>query len=491
MVSNGTDDPDSAESGISGDHGARTGISWLCAAAIANLLEVASVRSRSIYILASGFGVLIVLIAILGIGAVRRARTIYREMEHTQDAYLRTESFRRDIASDMYLADILVRDYLLDPSPQNVKSHREQLLAIRSSLQDRMDQLSAEIGPTDNPGITQMQNEVQGYWDSLDPIFDWTPKDKAEQSWGFLRRKVLPRRQAVVRLAREIAKANQENLEREQEHIRDSQRNLRQFLFRMMFFTFSLGVVVAVVTTLRVGMLESGQEKQRAQIKKAEDDLRRLSRRLVQAQEVERKSLSRELHDEIGQTLTALGMELANVQAAGKSDLGVLHERVAEAKRLNAAAMGSVRDLAMGLRPSMLDDLGLEPALQWQGREFARHSGVSASVNVDGDLDRLDDAHRTCIYRIVQEAFTNCARHAKAKEVRVVVQEGAGNIKVEVRDNGVGFVPDRVSVQGGLGLIGMKERVEALGGRLDIVSQAGAGTTVRATIPLDSSEGVA
>src|SRR5512146_841280 len=130
-------------------------------------------KSGSSFILAFGFGTLIILIAVLGIGAMRRAHAIYSEMEVTQDAYLETESFRRDIAGDMYLADILIRDYLLDPSPQNVALHREQLLEIRSSLQERLDFLGQRLGENENPGLKRLQTEVQGYWDSLDPIFEW------------------------------------------------------------------------------------------------------------------------------------------------------------------------------------------------------------------------------------------------------------------------------------------------------------------------------
>lgn len=446
-------------------------------------------RPRSIYIMAIGFGILVILIGVLGVGAVRRAATIYRGMEVTQEAYLRTESFRRDIIADMYLADILVRDYLLDPSPQNTKSHREQLLVIRSSLQQRMDNLSNAMGESSTPGMQRLQDEVQGYWDSLDPIFEWTPADKAEQSWMFLRRKVFPRRQAVVSLAREIAKSNRENLEREQQRIRDSQQNLRMFLLQMMGFSLSLGAIVAVVTTMRVARLETEHERQQAQIVQAQNELRRLSRRLVQTQENERKALSRELHDEVGQTLTALGMELANVQSAAQSDGAVLHDRVEEAKRLNADAIRSVRDLAMGLRPSMLDDLGLEPALQWQGREFARHTGVPATVHVDGQLENLEDAQRTCIYRLVQEALTNCARHAGANSVLVSVEEGKNEVRVEVKDDGTGFSTKNVELRSGLGLIGMRERVQAVGGRLEIESRPGHGTTVLATIPRDGNGG--
>jgi signal transduction histidine kinase len=445
-------------------------------------------RSRSSVALAIGFGILIVLIAVLGFGTIRRAKAIYREMERTQESYLRTEGFRRDIAADMYLADILVRDYLLDPSPQNVRSHRDQLLSIRASLQERMDNLSAQVGVGYTPGLKQLQEEVQGYWDSLDPIFEWTPKDKAELSWGFLRHKVLPRREAVVKLAREIARINRENLQSEQQRIRESQQTLHAFLVRMMAFSLGLGSIVALVTTYRVSVLERQHETQNKTILLAEADLRRLSRRLVQAQETERKSLSRELHDEVGQTLTALGMELANIEDVSATNPNLFQERLEDAKRLNAEAMRSVRSLAMGLRPSMLDDLGLEPALQWQGREFSRHTGVASNVQVNGSLESLDEAQRTCIYRVVQEALTNCARHAQARLVEVTLEENSDHVQVTVRDDGAGFDPQSLGVSG-LGLMGMHERVQAIGGQLLVHSKQGFGTTVTVIVPVSKTQG--
>jgi signal transduction histidine kinase len=440
-------------------------------------------RSRSSVILGLSFGILVTLIAILGIGAVRRANSIYEEMQRTQESYMRTEAFRRDIAADMYLADILVRDYLLDPSPQNVKQHRDQLLKIRDSLQNRMDNLASHMGVEYTPGLKRIQDEVQAYWDSLDPIFEWTPQDKAEKSWAFLRHRVLPRRETVVSLAREIARSNQKELEAEQKRIQQSQQTLRWFLIRMMIFSLTLGALVALVTVYRVAVLERQHEAQRKKIQEAEADQRRLARKLVQAQETERKSLSRELHDEVGQTLTALGMELANIQSVRIAEPSAFHERLDEAKRLNAEAMRSVRGLAMGLRPSMLDDLGLEPALQWQGREFSRHTGVPAVLNVEGNLDELEDHIRTCIYRVVQEALTNCARHAQASRVEVNVAQNADNVQVIVKDDGMGF-DVRTKTRTGMGLIGMKERVESLGGELSISSSNGKGTAVSLSIPV-------
>ncbi len=444
------------------------------------------IRSRSSFVLALGFSTLIILIGALGFGAIRRASAIYREMESTQQTYLEAESFRRDIAADMYLADILVRDYLLDPSPQSAPEHRQQLLEIRSSLQERMDTLEQRMGESGSHGLTRLQAEVQAYWDSLDPIFEWTPQEKAALSWSFLRHKVLPRRKAVMELAREVAKLNKENLEKERRRIRESQDVLHSFLLKMMGFALSLGTVVAVVTTYRVAVLERRHDQQRRRIEEAEHNLRRLSRRLVQAQEVERKSLSRELHDEVGQMLTALGIELANLNALRSSDQETLRARIEDAKRLNTDAMRVIRDLAMGLRPSMLDDLGLAPALEWQGREFSRHTGVPATVEVDGVLDDLPETHRTCIYRVVQEALTNCAKHAKAKNVSVSVHGRANSVEVVIEDNGIGFLA--ASRAGGLGLLDIEERAQELGGTLRIMSQPGKGTTLRVLIPVRHGE---
>jgi len=437
--------------------------------------------SRSSFVLAMGFGILVVLIAVLGFGAIRRADTIYAEVQNAQESYLQTEAFRRGIVTDLYLADILVRDYLLDPSSLNVQSHRQELLNTRDSLQQRLDHLSELVGENDSPRLARLQEEVEGYWDSLDPIFDWTPQEKSLQSSEFLRRKVLPRRQAVVDLAREMARINDENLSRARQRLQGSQDVLHSFLLRMMGFTLGLGIIVAMLTTRRVSILERKHDEQRKQIEETQNNLRRLSRRLVQAQELERRALSRELHDEVGQMMTALGMELGHLETLRSGNVEAFRNRMEEVKRLNTDAMRAIRDLAMGLRPSMLDDIGIEAALQWQGREFSRHTGVPATVRVDGSLDYLSDSQRTCIYRVVQEALTNCARHAKAKHVLVSLRADENGVVVIVQDDGIGF--NTTAARGGLGLLGLQERVQELDGRVVLTSQRNKGTTIRVELP--------
>jgi signal transduction histidine kinase len=437
-------------------------------------------KSRS-FVLAIGFGILVVLIAFLGFGATRRADTIYEEVQAAQASYVQNEGFRRGIVSDLYFADILIRDYLLDTSSENVQSILEELLFTRDTLQQRLERLSELAGEHESVRLERLQEEVEGYWASLDPIFDWTPQEKSLRASAFLRRIVLPRRQAVVKLAREMAAINDENLGAARQRMQDSQDVLHNFLMQMTGFTFGLGILVAILTTRRVTVLERKHDEQTKQIEQTQNNLRRLSRRLVQAQELERQALSRELHDEVGQMMTALGMELGHLETLRTGNVEAFRSRIEDAKRLNSDAMRAIRDLAMGLRPSMLDDIGIEAALQWQGREFSRHTGVPATVRVDGSLDYLNDAQRTCIYRVVQEALTNCARHAKAKHVLVSLRADAHGVVVIVKDDGVGF--NSAAARGGLGLLGMQERVHELDGTLKISSEPKGGTTIRVEMP--------
>jgi signal transduction histidine kinase len=232
---------------------------------------------------------------------------------------------------------------------------------------------------------------------------------------------------------------------------------------------------------LRVSTLEKRAAEQRARIELHQQELRKLSRRLVQAQEDERSALSRELHDAVGQMLTAAGMDLANLETF-RDNPAMFRETLDDARRLNGETLRTVRNLAMGLRPSMLDDLGLGAALEWQGREFSRRSGTPASIEVNGSVDTLPEPYRTCIFRIVQEALTNCARHARAKSVRVSLHGGRERIDLTVQDDGIGFNP--ASVSGGLGLLGMGERVRELDGNLTVMSAAGRGTILKVEVPL-------
>ena len=151
------------------------------------------------------------------------------------------------------------------------------------------------------------------------------------------------------------------------------------------------------------------------------------------------------------------------------------------ARQLADRATAQVRDMALLLRPSMLDDLGLVPALQWQAREVSRRTGVKVKVAAETVADDLPDEYRTCIYRTVQEAVNNAARHAQATTVRVDARQQEGSIRVSIQDDGGGFDTTHVK---GMGILGMEERVKRLGGFFRIDSERGGGTIVSLLLPL-------
>ena len=157
---------------------------------------------------------------------------------------------------------------------------------------------------------------------------------------------------------------------------------------------------------------------------------------------------------------------------------------VTECRRLIDQMFRTVRDLAFGLRPSMLDDLGLQPALEWHVRDFTQRYGVDVDLSVSGDLDALPDRHRTCVYRSIQEALTNCVRHAHAGHIQIMVTGSGNRLEVSVIDDGIGFDPARR--RGGLGLRGIDERVKELNGVMTVSSPAGAGTALAIHLPCQS-----
>ena len=177
-------------------------------------------------------------------------------------------------------------------------------------------------------------------------------------------------------------------------------------------------------------------------------EISQLSARLLQAQEEERRSISRELHDEVGQALSGVLLEMANLSKQIRGSEAA--ERQAEdIKRLVEGVMRNVRNMALLLRPSMLDDLGLAPALQWQAREASRHSPVTVQVSADDVPDDLPEGHRTCVYRVVQEALHNIVQHSQAREAQVAVKQESGRLLLSIQDDGKGFDPQK---QRGMGL---------------------------------------
>jgi signal transduction histidine kinase len=440
------------------------------------------VRFRTWPVVAVALSGLLLLIVVSVVATRTKAQAIYTQLEQLNDHHRQVETRLRRLRADVHLSGIFVRDYLLDTSRENAAEYRARLTDLRQVNMTTLSELSTLVGSHEGRRVASLQATLTDYWEGFEPLFGWTVAQKIVLSPSFLRREVLPRRDAVLDIAQEIEAFNNESLELQRQQVAQNQRELRQYLDRVLLASTLVGVLVAVAAVIRIRLLESRSEEQKRKMAAAEGQMRQLSQQLVKAQEDERRKLSRELHDHVGQMLTALRMELGTAERARVAPGQTFARSMAECKRLAQTMLRTVRDLAMGLRPSMLDDFGLQPALEWLVRDFARRANLRVDLVVEGELERLPDHHRTCIYRVVQEALTNCARHARASCITVTVVERSAAIELAVTDDGVGF--ETSIPRSGLGLLGLDERVRELSGTLAITSAPGRGTTLRVKMPV-------
>lgn len=222
-----------------------------------------------------------------------------------------------------------------------------------------------------------------------------------------------------------------------------------------------------------------------------QDELRQLSRRLLTVQEEERKRISRELHDVIAQTLTGINLRLATLKAQTSANAREFHQKIAITQRLVVKSVEIVHRFARDLRPAVLDDLGLIPALKSYMNTFLEQTGIRVAFVAFAGIEKLDGTARTVLYRVAQEALTNISHHAKANHVKMSIREVDEKIVMLIQDDGVGFAVDHMlntQHSNRLGLLGMRERVEMINGTFCVKSEVGKGTLVQVEIPRESSK---
>jgi signal transduction histidine kinase len=219
--------------------------------------------------------------------------------------------------------------------------------------------------------------------------------------------------------------------------------------------------------------------------------LRQLTRQIISAQEDERKEISRELHDEVVQTLVGINVELSALGQGADHGITTLKAKIARTQKLVENSVNAVHRFARELRPAVLDDLGLIPALHAYSKNLATRKKIKIQMTAFGGVEALGDAKRVVLFRVAQEALTNVARHAHATQIDLSISQVAGGIRMEIRDNGQSFPVEKVLQAKNpkrLGLVGMRERIEMVGGRLTIESLPGKGTTVRTEIPFHTEK---
>jgi len=440
--------------------------------------SISSIRS-----VIAGFAGLLILMGGLAVDSARQTRDV-----SVTSATLRKESRNRDtvldqLSTDIYRSATLARDYLLERDEVLAASQKAELQLLRFRVAQALSHYG-EIAPQrERDAVQSLQRYAESYWSSLAPALEWTHAARREQGELFLRNTVIPRRDEVVQLVKQINALDESALDAEEERIQVVQARFQSRVKAISALALVLGGILAIVVVRHVHHLGVEAATRFNEVLAAREDLGRLSERLVTVQEEERRNLSRELHDDLGQAMSAMLIELGKLESS-RPGQGIRQDGWATVRRLAEENVAKVRNMALLLRPAMLDELGLVPALRWQAREVSRRTGLKVKMIADELNDDLPEATRTCIFRVVQEALNNCVKHSKAKEVRVVIHREADGLSISVQDDGVGFEPEHNK---GLGLLGMMERVTGLGGRFHIESHPGRGTILSTYFPLEQN----
>jgi signal transduction histidine kinase len=435
-----------------------------------------SMPVRKSVLLAVAFAALLVVIGGSAFAVWRNSATAQARVAALHNAHLEAGNALASIRANVYLTGILTRDYLLDPDPSHARQYADQFLNIRSSTEESFRTLeSSAQNAEEKTALQQLRREVDTHLDPARIVLDWAPNEKNARRGAFLQER-LRRREEIVALAAQVERMVTENFSTEREHITKADQDFRSSLAWTTGVALLLGLAIAGVTLVRMTALE-----RRSQM--AETELRRLSGQVRTAQEQERKNLSRELHDEVGQMLTGLRMELGGMSRLSGDPESELALRVDRAKGIVEATLGIIRNIAMLLRPSMLDDLGLTPALAWLAKETSRSSGMEIVAKVDPALNELPETYRTCLYRVAQEGITNISKHAGAHKVDIALKLVGDWVVGTISDDGCGFDPHAIR-PGGLGLMGMEERLRELNGHLRVISTLGDGTRLEFRLPV-------
>jgi len=428
-----------------------------------------------------GFCALLVLMAVLAFDSFHALNELETSSAAVRQDYLNRERTLRDIRFSLYESGNVLREYFLaKPVPAARESYLKQIHDLRDHAGASLESCLHSL-PRDQSGAFQkLDAELSSYWLLADRIFLVDPTESNSLS---LRNLALTQRASVLSLTGEVSDINELDFRQAEAQISLVFAETRHRIRLVGISALSLGLLLAASTILYLVHLERLAREKYEETLRSQNELKELSKRLVDAQEQERRAISRELHDQVGQSLTALLMDLQNLSDT-PPPTSALASGLQRIKLLAEECVDEVRNMALLLRPSMLDDLGLTAALEWQGREVSKRTGLVVDVIDDEFTDNLPEEHRTCVYRVVQEALHNCVKHAHAHRVRIVVQEEEQHLVLSIEDDGIGFDPRR---HRGMGFLGMHERVTRLGGNLTVDSLPGHGTRVRVELPLTSS----
>jgi len=422
-----------------------------------------------------GFAAVFGLWLLWGYQLLQNLEHIQRNIKDVQESYVRGEQVLVKVRTNVLLGSIYLRDALIDSESTRRDYYRAELTRLRDEIETPLVEHLRHSVPEERVQWARLETELRDYWASREMAFTDDAHTPTE-AYLLLRKRVVPKRDGVLQIVDQLSELQAAAHQRQQN---DTNALYDVVRARVMLIGAAMlvgALFVAWFVSRHVNRLQHQVERQREGEQLLRRDLERLSAGLVDVQEQERREIARELHDAVGQALTAVKMDIGVALRSTLTDR--TRAALDEAKEITETTLQGVRDLSQLLHPSTLDDFGLPDTLRTYLKRFSERTGVRAQL-VDALPDRLPTEIEGCVYRIVQEALNNVARHSGASVCTVSLSLAASRLRVVVDDNGCG--PDgAIGGAGGhgLGLIAMRERAQAQGGSFAIAPLPGGGTRV-------------
>ena len=417
-------------------------------------------------VLVAGFGLVIALLAGAAIVGLRNIQSIQVEAA----SLLKEQSVTNRLIDELHSQQTSLREVfsVLSRDPQQVDNAR---------IMRQVEEADRDIGRISAEGANTQERELWRRLNQSSTAFSDEVRRllSAENPETFSSLDLFRYHEAFTNVVARLLEAEYKKLSSATEQIDRDTARLSDFSVAFAWGSVALALLLTVATVRVVSRLIRQMEWQTA-------ELGRVSWQIVEGQEATARRFSHELHDELGQSLTAVKTNLAALAGGGDSN----GARVADCLRLVDEAIGNVRQMSQLLRPTILDDFGLEAGLRWLAEGFSARTGID--VTVDSDYSgRLPDETETHLFRIAQEALTNVARHSGAKHVRIQLESAAQEIRLSIADDGCGL--GKASTNGrGLGLIGMRARARSAGGDTTVHSRPGEGVVIEVRVPMSADQ---
>lgn len=433
-----------------------------------------------------GFGLTLGLWIFTGYHFTRRMAEVEDEAAAVNARYLRSQELLSTVRAQVLLGSVFVRDALLDPDPGSAGSYRRQLENTYESIDAALGQYVPVLDSvTEREHVGRLRREVADFRATMLDVLGSDSSRWPAEARLLLRTRVVPKRQVVIRVSDEVQGLNRAAFIQQQSEMTRLYQGMQNRIWTQLGLALAASLAIGLVAIRYASRLERQIRRQMEKEVETARDLQRLSSKILNAQEEERRTIARELHDEVGQVLTAIKVELAIAQRAVASAPGG-PQALESVRSITDGALQAVRDLSHFLHPSLLDDLGLSAAVDSYLKGFGRRHGLRVELLHDGMNDRLAAETEAAAYRIIQEALTNVVKHARASACRVYLQRLPNTVLITIEDDGVGFEPadaQKPAARRGLGLIGIRERAAHLRGTVRLESASGKGTHLTVELP--------